>query len=173
MDGEGHVRERGSFETLNSTEGYVRSLDLKVSDMRKAAEADAASVEEELLEKEKAIAKIVSAKAVQEDSKKQTGSRGRRNKDSLLTYVKSMGNSWFAIFCFFTLANVGFRSAQGMCPLDLWSYHLTNHALRKALWLNVWTSANEANPDASVGYYVGIYALFGALNVIFMFAEFW
>jgi ATP-binding cassette, subfamily C (CFTR/MRP), member 1 len=42
-----------------------------------------------------------------------------------------------------------------------------------ALWLNVWTSANEEDPDANVGYYVGIYVLFGILNVVFMFAEFW
>lgn len=46
-------------------------------------------------------------------------------------------------------------------------------SLLSALWLNIWTAANEEHPDSRVGYYVGIYVLFGVLNVAFMAAEFW
>jgi ATP-binding cassette, subfamily C (CFTR/MRP), member 1 len=42
-----------------------------------------------------------------------------------------------------------------------------------ALWLNIWTAANGEHPDSRVGYYVGIYVMFGVLNVLFMAAEFW
>ena len=42
-----------------------------------------------------------------------------------------------------------------------------------ALWLNVWSSANQNAPGFNVGYYVGLYVMFGLFNVIFMYAEFW
>lgn len=42
-----------------------------------------------------------------------------------------------------------------------------------ALWLNIWTASNEKDPDSRVGYYIGIYVLFGVLNVAFMAMEFW
>ncbi len=125
LDADGHVKEAGSFEVLNSTDGYVRSLGLKKGDVREAVEADAESVEQELLEKEQVLAKVTSAKAVQaEESKSKTMSRGRRNKDSMITYVKSMGQFWFLIFCFFTVANVGSRSAQSKCAIPSWLYSM-------------------------------------------------
>lgn len=37
----------------------------------------------------------------------------------------------------------------------------------------MWTAANEEHPDSRVGYYVGIYVLFGVLNIAFMGAEIW
>lgn len=113
LDEEGRVAQRGNFESLNSADGYVSGLGLKKADMEKAAEADAESVEHELQEKEAAMAKVASIKATQSQVAKSEGpSRGKRNADALLTYIKSMGNVSFAIFCAFTVGNIGFRSAQ-------------------------------------------------------------
>jgi ATP-binding cassette, subfamily C (CFTR/MRP), member 1 len=41
------------------------------------------------------------------------------------------------------------------------------------LWLNVWTADNATNPNGKMGYYIGIYMLFGLLNVIFMTLQFY
>jgi ATP-binding cassette, subfamily C (CFTR/MRP), member 1 len=113
LNEEGKVAQKGSFESLNSAEGYVAGLGLKAADMEKAAEADAESVEIEMEEKEAVIAKIASIKAQEAKKQEQEGvSRGRRNKAALLTYIKSMGKIPFAVFAFFTLGNIGFRSAQ-------------------------------------------------------------
>ncbi len=113
LNGDGHLVEKGSFEALNSAQGYVSSLGLKKGDLKKAAEEDAISTEEDLPNKEKGTAQIVSVQSAKEvEPNKMTASRGKRNADSLATYVKSMGSSWFGIFCFFTVANIGFRSAQ-------------------------------------------------------------
>ena len=107
------MAQKGNFESLNSEDGYVSGLGLKKSDMEKAAEADAESVENELLEKEAVMAKVASIKATQaQEVKDQTPSRGKRNADALITYIKSMGKIPFAVFCAFTIGNIGFRSAQ-------------------------------------------------------------
>lgn len=107
------MAQKGTFADLNSADGYVSGLGLKKGDMEKAQEADAESVENEMLEKEAVIAKIASIKAGEAKSKEKEGpSRGRRNKDALLTYMKSMGGIAFSVFCAFTVGNIGFRSAQ-------------------------------------------------------------
>ena len=106
------MAQKGNFENLNSADGYVSGLGLKKADMEKAAEADAESVENEMLEKEAVMAKVASIKATQSQETKEGPSRGKRNADALVTYVKSMGNVSFAIFCAFTIGNIGFRSAQ-------------------------------------------------------------
>ena len=86
--------------------------------MEKALEADKAEAEHEQQEKEAVLAKIASSKAVADEQAKQLGpSRGKRNKDSLFTYIRSMGNVWFPVFCVFTVANIGFRAAQRKNPL--------------------------------------------------------
>lgn len=113
LDEEGRVAQKGNFESLNSADGYVSGLGLKKADMEEAAEADAESVEIELLEKEAVMAKVASIKATQSQAtKSEAPSRGKRNADALITYIKSMGNVSFAIFCAFTVGNIAFRSAQ-------------------------------------------------------------
>ncbi|CAK7197974.1 hypothetical protein SEUCBS139899_000628 [Sporothrix eucalyptigena] len=169
LDENGRITERGSFDHLSSSEGFVAALGLKKTSMDAAAALDAMDVEVELKEKEAVIERIASAKAM---GKKlpggppgmgppppgmgpppmDGGSRGKRNADAMFSYLKSLGGKAFILYAFFTLCNIGFRTAQ-------------------PLWLNIWTAANEKDPDGRVGYYVGIYVLFGVLNVVFMGAE--
>ncbi|KAL1890953.1 hypothetical protein Sste5346_007950 [Sporothrix stenoceras] len=164
LDEGGRITERGSFDHLNSNEGFVSALGLKKSAMDAAAISDALDVETELKEKEAVIERIASAKAMGRKPPGAGGppgaeppdsaSRGKRNADAMFSYLKSLGGKAFALYAAFTICNIGFRTAQ-------------------PLWLNIWTASNEEHPDSRVGYYVGIYVLFGVLNVAFMAAEFW
>ncbi|KAK3682042.1 P-loop containing nucleoside triphosphate hydrolase protein [Podospora appendiculata] len=158
---EGRIIEKGNFDQLNSSEGgYVNGLGLKKSDIQQAAIVVAEEVEEEIIEKEALITKlqsIMSQKGKSHDKEIDSNdvpSRGKRNADALIAYMMSLGHANFAIFCIFGLANVGFSTAQ-------------------PLWLNIWTSADQLHPVHGTGYYVGIFVLFGTLNIIFMGLQFW
>ncbi len=66
-------------------------------------------------------------------------------------------------------------SIRGQCD-ESRSRVLTTSCLAQilALWLNVWTASIQQNPTGTnTGYYVGIYILFGLLNVLFLGLQFW
>lgn len=42
-----------------------------------------------------------------------------------------------------------------------------------AVWVDWWTAANERNPEAGVGMYLGIYAFLGIIGVVFMTCACW
>ncbi len=114
--------EKGSFHDLHGSDSYVSTLGLKKADMEKAAAVDEEEIEHELLEKEAVIAKIASVKAQearQIKEKPTANTRGKRNAAALFTYIRSMGNVWFPVFCAFTVGNIGFRSAQRERPFPL------------------------------------------------------
>ncbi|KAH8881696.1 P-loop containing nucleoside triphosphate hydrolase protein [Thozetella sp. PMI_491] len=155
LNEEGRILEKGSFNDLHSADGYVSALGLRKAAVQEAQEIVEKEREAEKIEKAEALVKIASKKSLSDPGEeKGEKSRGKRNADALFSYIKSMGNFYFPIFCVFTVFNIGFRSAQ-------------------PLWLNVWTSANERDPNANEAYYVSIYVLFGVLNVLFLFLEFW
>ncbi|CAK7233982.1 hypothetical protein SBRCBS47491_008794 [Sporothrix bragantina] len=171
---DGRIREQGSFKHLNELDGsFVSGLGLKSSDLQTTMVSDSIEeIDDELeisdIEEKNAYSSAVEkvtppdtmsrqsrdsddADTADEPNKK---SRGKRNSDALFSYVQSMGKVQFPIFCAFTFCNIGFRSAQ-------------------PLWLNVWTDANGVHPEARLGYYSGIYVMFGALNVVFLALQFW
>ncbi|KAK3935755.1 P-loop containing nucleoside triphosphate hydrolase protein [Diplogelasinospora grovesii] len=158
LNDDGHITEKGSFDQLNSSAGgYVSGLGLKKSAVQEAEAVVVEEEEEEQTEKEAMLAKIASIKAAQKEKAAGKGEgalRGKRNADAMFAYIGSMGRLQFPLFCVLTVLNIGFRSAQ-------------------PLWLNVWTSANEQHPNDKVGYYIGIYVVFAALNLLLMWAEFW
>ncbi len=179
LNEDGRIAEKGSFDHLNSSEGFVGRLGLKKYSIEEAEKVEEEEMEQELLEKEAVMVKIASKEALEAKNGPDAGqSRGKRSADALFAYIRSMGNVAFPIFCAFTVCNVGFRSAQReffpIIPLwrttDLSGF---NSNFTIALWLNVWTSSNEQHPNSNMGYYVGIYVLFGALNVVFLAAQFW
>lgn len=42
-----------------------------------------------------------------------------------------------------------------------------------AVWVDWWTAANERNPEAGVGMYLGVYAFLGVIGVVFMTCACW
>jgi hypothetical protein len=36
----------------------------------------------------------------------------------------------------------------------------------QALWVNLWTAANESHPNENIGYWLGVYGALAALTLI-------
>ncbi|KUJ12857.1 P-loop containing nucleoside triphosphate hydrolase protein [Mollisia scopiformis] len=153
LDEDGRITEKGSFDDLNSSDGFVSGLGLKKAAIQEIEAVVAEEEEIERTEKQIVLEKIAMIQELPKTDEKRK-SRGKRNSSSLFSYIKSMGRVYFPIFAAFTVCNIGFRSAQ-------------------PLWLNVWTAHNVKNPNTSMGYYIGIYILFGGLNVVFLGLQFW
>jgi ATP-binding cassette subfamily C (CFTR/MRP) protein 1 len=167
---EGRITERGSFDDLNSSNGFVSGLGLKKADLQEIKAVVAQEEEYEKTEKQIVLEKITMIEEMASDEKKV--SRGKRNSSSLISYIRSMGKVYFPIFGAFTLCNIGFRSAQRKSgPALILTCNKANE-ISQALWLNVWTAANVSNSKTNEAYYIGVYILFGALNVVFMGLQF-
>ena len=111
LDQNGHIAQIGSFDDLNSSDGYVSSLGLDKATVKEMEAIVVDEEEYEANEKEAALEKIsMSREVVETDEKKK--SRGKRNSDALFSYIRSMGRLYFPIFGAFTVCNIGFRSAQ-------------------------------------------------------------
>ena len=108
LDEEGHITEKGSFDDLSSSGGYVSSLGLKKAAVKEIEAVVAEEEEIEKIEKKAVLEKLASIEPKAEPKK----SRGRRNSDAMFSYIQSMGKVSFPIFCLFTFCNIGFRSAQ-------------------------------------------------------------
>jgi ATP-binding cassette subfamily C (CFTR/MRP) protein 1 len=180
LNEEGRIVQQGSFDKLSTSDGYVSRLGLKKSVVQEAAARVAEEEEREENEKEKVLVKMASKKEAEKARKAaQVGgkSRGRRNADAMSSYIRSMGKVAFPSFCFLTICNVGFRAAQReSLPMPFHAHvrrEVMTNTTETALWLNVWTSANEQNPDSKTGYYIGIYVLFAILTLAFLTAQFW
>ncbi len=120
LNEDGRVTQRGSFDHLNSVDGFVSGLGLKKTAMDAAAAQDEVDVGIELKEKEAVIERIASAKAMGRRAgggppggpPADGGSRGKRNADAMLSYIKSLGGKTFLLYALLTVGNVGTRTVQ-------------------------------------------------------------
>ncbi|GJC84262.1 ABC transporter atnG [Colletotrichum liriopes] len=114
LGSDGKISERGSYEELSKSGGYVSTL--KVSQQggdhgeEKPAEE---SPEETGKQKDK------NASSVAPDATKTPNARGAANTSSLLYYVKSMGISSFALF--FAMFWVAANESGGQENLGMWA----------------------------------------------------
>jgi len=112
LDETGRISENGSFEALNFIKGgHVNRLGLQKTAIKGTLALTVEEEETEETEKEAALEKIALSEA-DEASDLVKKSRGKRNSDALVSYMRSMGRISFPVFCVFTFCNVGFRSAQ-------------------------------------------------------------
>jgi hypothetical protein len=109
---DGRITEKGSFEDLNASDGFVKSLGLKAAAIKEIEAVVAEEEEQEKHEKEALLEKEELRQEVVPKSDTKTKSRGKRNGDAMLSYIRSMGKVQFPIFVAFTVLNIGFRSAQ-------------------------------------------------------------
>jgi hypothetical protein len=110
LNEDGRITEKGSFDHLNSSDGFVSGLGLRKAAIKEIEAAVAQEEENERMEKQIVLEKIASIQAVLSNEK--IRSRGKRNSSALMSYIKSMGKIYFPIFAAFTVGNIGFRSAQ-------------------------------------------------------------
>ncbi len=116
LDEDGRIAQRGSFNNLDSLDGYVGALGLKKATVKEIEAVLVEEEEHERLEKDVAVEKTVLVQEAKAEAEEKKPSRGKRNSDALFSYVKSMGKFNFPIFCAFTVCNIGFRSAQRESP---------------------------------------------------------
>ncbi|KAK0715388.1 P-loop containing nucleoside triphosphate hydrolase protein [Lasiosphaeris hirsuta] len=155
---DGRIVEKGSFQHLNvSLDGYVSGLGLSHSVLRGVEAAVAKEIQEEEADKRALLTNVESSRAQKKDKATKDDnngvSRGRRSADAMLSYIRSMGDINFLVYCAFTVCSFGTTIAQ-------------------PLWLNVWASANEASLQNRIGYYAGINVLIGMSSVVALALQF-
>jgi ATP-binding cassette subfamily C (CFTR/MRP) protein 1 len=105
------ITEKGSFDDLNSSDGFISALGLKKVVVKEIEAVVVQEEENEKTEKQIVLENIAMIQAMPKSDEKKR-SRGRRNSRALFSYIRSMGKVYFPIFCAFTVCNIGFRSAQ-------------------------------------------------------------
>jgi hypothetical protein len=107
LDDEGRIIEQGNFKDLK---GAVSRLGLKELSQEVMLE----KTSEELSSKKALLAKVASVKSQKttvEAPAEGDQSRGRRNADALVSYMRAMGSGKLLAFCLLTLGSTGFRFA--------------------------------------------------------------
>nr|XP_036575545.1 Multidrug resistance-associated protein 1-like protein 5 [Colletotrichum truncatum]KAF6782134.1 Multidrug resistance-associated protein 1-like protein 5 [Colletotrichum truncatum] len=149
LDGDGEISERGSYEELSKTGGYVSKL--RISQQNGETEDDTEDDTEDESEDTNAqnqqqrqdkIAATAKPNGVEKGKP-----RGAANTSALLYYIKSMGMSPFFLFATMVLF-------QALCRT------------MERLWVKFWVAANESGTEQNLGMWVGIYVLWGVLTEV-------
>ncbi|KAE8411413.1 P-loop containing nucleoside triphosphate hydrolase protein [Aspergillus pseudocaelatus] len=144
LGNEGHVIEQGSFKALDLSGGYISSFALGLPEQNNAAEKPNSSAKSE-----------IQVSSVEQDEDGDVESPGAGGDISIyLYYVKSIG--WLPTLIFI-IAITGFVFCISF----------------PSIWMNWWASSNEAEPGKHTGYYLGIYAMLGAVGMLCLIVGCW
>ncbi|KAJ5011358.1 ABC transporter atnG [Colletotrichum sp. SAR 10_99] len=143
LDG-GRVQEIGSPMDLVQGQGYVSKLGLMLSPDEDVANDSASSVEPEASEKNQGETSEMENPREQ----KHTDVRRKNGEKAVyLYYLKSAG--WKAIVMY-------------TAAVTSWSFF----SEFSTVWVKWWSESNSSNANQDVGYFMGIYALFGVLGTL-------
>ncbi|KAL3299574.1 ABC transporter [Colletotrichum asianum] len=143
LDG-GRVQEVGSPMDLVQAQGYVSKLGLMLSPDEDVANDSASSVEPEVSEKHQGETSEMENPREQ----KHTDVRRKNGEKAVyLYYLKSAG--WKAIVMY-------------TAAVTSWSFF----SEFSTVWVKWWSESNSSNANQDVGYFMGIYALFGVLGTL-------
>ncbi|KIL86238.1 multidrug resistance protein [Fusarium avenaceum] len=152
LDGSGTGSVQGSFEKLAESDNYVSRSSASALDgtQMKAPGASPTSASAPL-EAADALATLDAALIESEQD-----SEGRRSGDMAIYmyYVRAIG--WIPTMVF-VLAICAYVFCQ----------------VFPSVWLSWWAAANAKEPFTKLGYYLGIYAMLGALSIIFLVLSTW
>ncbi|TQN66274.1 ABC transporter atnG, partial [Colletotrichum shisoi] len=163
LGADGTISERGSYEELSKSRGYVSSLHVSqqrghtddTDDDDDDDDDNKLSSEAEHPEQQNGTKrdKLVSAGAPGPSPNPRA--RGAANTSSLLYYIKSMGVPSFALFLAMVLTQTLCRTMQ-------------------RLWVKFWVAASEGGGQQSVSLWAGVYILWGVMTEAVFAAEvFW
>ncbi|KAF4833996.1 ABC transporter atnG [Colletotrichum tropicale] len=143
LDG-GRVQEIGSPMDLLQGQGYISKLGLMLSPNEDVANDSASSVEPEVSEKYQGETSAMENLRAQKhiDVRRKNG-----EKAVYLYYLKSAG--WKAIVMY-------------TAAVTSWSFF----SEFSTVWVKWWSESNSSNANQNVGYFMGIYALFGVLGTL-------
>ncbi|GJD02568.1 ABC transporter [Colletotrichum higginsianum] len=158
LGADGTISERGSYEELSKSGGYVSSLHVS----QQSGHTDNADDDDNKLSSEAEQPK--QQNGTQRDKPVSAGApgpspnpraRGAANTSSLFYYIKSMGIPSFALFLAMVLIQTFCRTMQ-------------------RLWVKFWVAANEGGGQQSVSLWAGVYILWGVMTEVAFAAEiFW
>ncbi|KAK5651320.1 hypothetical protein OQA88_12616 [Cercophora sp. LCS_1] len=167
---DGRVAEQGTFEELTDAGGYVSSLSLTTADWshfipeqeqggRSSGDAgdcsDGASNKKEMGSDDTTEASPGGSETADGNDKDVDGmSRRTGDVQIYLYYIRSVG--WWATLLF-VIAITGF----------VFSVSFPN------VWVQWWAAYNESEPNGRLGYWLGIYAMFGGVAIVCLFLSCW
>ncbi|KAE8349019.1 P-loop containing nucleoside triphosphate hydrolase protein [Aspergillus coremiiformis] len=144
LGNEGHIIEQGSFKALDLAGGYISSFALGLSEQKGALEMPGNSKKTNIQ---------VSSIEEHEDSEMEN-SKASGDMSIYLYYIKSIG--WLPTMIFI-IAITAFVFCISF----------------PSIWMNWWASSNEAEPGRHTGYYLGIYAMLGAVGMVCLLVGCW
>ncbi|WDK21642.1 ABC transporter [Colletotrichum graminicola] len=149
LGSDGRVSERGSYEELRKSGGYVGTLQVSQQGGRQAKENGAGELDD------KPVSSSAAAAAAAPDASKTPNAPGAANTSALAYYIKSMGVSSFALFFVMVLLQTSCRTMQ-------------------RVWVKYWVAANEAGGEENLALWAGMYVGWGFLTEAAVAAEiFW
>ncbi|KAK0613977.1 ABC transporter [Immersiella caudata] len=167
---DGRIAEQGTFEELNNAGGYVSSLSLPKADWSHVVPeqehrgstsidggdcSDVASHHKEMGSDATTMASPGGSETADGNDKDVDGmSRRTGDVQIYLYYVRSVG--WWATILF-VIAITGFVFSVSF----------------PTVWVQWWAAYNESEPNGRLGYWLGIYAMFGGVAIICLFLSCW
>ncbi|KAB8238859.1 putative ABC multidrug transporter [Aspergillus alliaceus] len=144
LGNEGHIIEQGSFKSLDLAGGYISSFALGLPE------------QSETVEKPSNSDKInIQMASVEKNEDCQTENPGASGDIAIyLYYIRSIG--WLPTIIFI-VSITGFVFCISF----------------PSIWMNWWASSNEMAPGKHTGYYLGIYAMLGAVGMICLIVGCW
>ncbi|KAK2023189.1 P-loop containing nucleoside triphosphate hydrolase protein [Colletotrichum zoysiae] len=196
LGSDGRVSERGSYEELSKSGGYVSTLQVSQQvggggggggqqaggsgDNNKPVSSTAAP-----------SSAAAAAAAAPDDAPKTSNTRGAANTSALAYYIRSMGASSFALFFAMVLFQTTCRTMQSKrnnpSPYPPPPAIVRREAKRTrtdlfeqpktGLWVKYWVAANEearGGGEENLGFWAGMYVGWGVLTQVAVAAEiFW
>lgn len=168
----GRIAEQGTFSELNNGGGYVASLSLPRADWSHVAPDQGSSTCATPPNDDVVVAEHGKEVMMGSDATTVTSPGGSETADGdeckvgdgmsrrtgdvqiYLYYVRSVG--WWATVLF-VLAITGFVFCVSF----------------PTVWVQWWAASNESEPNARLGYWLGIYAMLGGVGIVCLFLSCW
>ena len=196
---DGRIAEQGTFSELNNGGGYVSSLSLpnadwshvvpehhgRTSSITTAHQTDNDSDNPDMPVNNKEVigsdldavtSSPSGSETVHSNDKECDDGMSRRTGDIqiYLYYVRSVG--WWATVLFVIaitgfVFSVSFPSKRLVQPLV--SEDRRPADTLPAVWVQWWAASNESEPNARLGYWLGIYAMLGGVAIVCLFLSCW
>ncbi|KAL7914375.1 ABC transporter [Trichoderma velutinum] len=157
---DGQVFEKGVLKDLIASSSYIQAMKVKTS----------SACDEELVAPDKKASTCDSSPIiVVDDEEESVPDSAESTLNDLPEDDTSRQKGDFSDYIYYLRAT-GFPVVVGFLgTVALWAF------CRQfpTVWVDWWTAANEQNPEAGVGMYLGIYAFLGVIGVIFMICACW
>ncbi|QPC67918.1 hypothetical protein HYE67_010149 [Fusarium culmorum] len=154
LDGTGTGCVQGTFDKLNESNNYVSHSDVSSPDGTRSKAPSSGPASSSAPVPESSAAALAELDMELTESKKDGAGRRSGDVAIYMYYMNAIG--WIPTMVF-VLAICAYIFCQSF----------------PTIWLNWWAAANAKEPFTRLGYYLGVYAMLGALSIIFLVLSTW